>query len=366
MTKALSIVKSRILDDLDSVGNLLTEQKDTYRAADIFAGIGGIRLGFKQAFEERIEFVYSNDVDKRCCETYRANFGDIDDRDINDVAKDTSNFPDHDILLGGFPCQPFSIAGEKKGFEDKTRGTLFYAIAKILGVRKPEAFLLENVEHFKHHNSGKTWKVVKDVLENDLDYAVHDAVLNAKHFGLPQNRPRFFMVGFKEKGVVFDWPRGNSKIITLDSILEKNVAEKYYIGQQYLNSLKKHKKRHEALGHGFGYRVLNPKKDIAGTLVAGGMGKERNLIKNDPLSNCWKKGDDPLKKKNDEGVRKFTPRECARLQGFDDSFKIPVADTHAYRQFANSVPVPVIKAIAKNMLAAMEGNIRQASISVYA
>ncbi|MGD0495568.1 MAG: DNA (cytosine-5-)-methyltransferase [Candidatus Bathyarchaeia archaeon] len=364
MTKTLSIVKSRILTDLNSVGNLLKEQN--YRAVDLFAGIGGIRLGFQQACRERIEFVYSNDIDKRCCETYRANFGDIDERDINDVIKDMSRFPEHDILLAGFPCQPFSIAGEKKGFGDKTRGTLFYAIATILSAKKPEAFLLENVEHFKHHNKGETWKVVKDVLQNDLDYAVHDDVLNAKRFGLPQNRPRFFIVGFKDKGVVFDMPKGSSNIVTLATILEKNVAEKYYIGQQYLNSLKEHRRRHEALGHGFGYRVLNPEKDIAGTLVAGGMGKERNLIKNAPLPNCWKKGDDPLKKKNDEGVRKLTPRECARLQGFDDSFKIPVSDTQAYRQFANSVPVPVIKSIANNMLAAIEGRIRQASISVYA
>jgi DNA (cytosine-5)-methyltransferase 1 len=348
------------------VGNLLKETERIYRAVDLFAGIGGIRLGFQQAFEERIEFVFANDNDKKCCETYRANFGKINDRDINDVTKHMSRFPKHDILLGGFPCQPFSIAGEKKGFEDRTRGTLFYTIAKILSARKPEAFLLENVEHFKHHDNGNTLKVVKDVLQNDLDYNVHEAVLNAKYFGLPQNRPRFFIAGFKEEGVAFEWPRGSSKIVKLDSILEKNIAEKYYIGQQYLNSLKEHRRRHEALGHGFGYRVLNPKKDIAGTLVAGGMGKERNLIKNDPLPNCWKEGDDPLKKKNNEGVRKFTPRECARLQGFPESFKIPVADTHAYRQFANSVPVPVIKAIAVSMLAAIKGNIRQASISVYA
>lgn len=365
MAKTLSIVKPRILSDINSVGKLLKEPKRIYRAVDLFAGIGGIRLGFEQAFEERIKFVYSNEVDKQCCKTYRANFGDIDDRDINDVIKDMPTFPEHDILLAGFPCQPFSIAGEKKGFEDKTRGTLFYAITKILSVRKPDAFLLENVEHFKHHNNGKTWKVAKDVLENDLDYAVYDAVLNAKYFGLPQNRPRFFMVGFKDRSVVFDWAKGSSEIVTLDTILEKNVAEKYYIGQKYLNSLKEHRRRHEALGHGFGYRVLDPKKDIAGTLVAGGMGKERNLIKNKPLPNCWKEGDDPLKRKNNEGVRRLTPRECARLQGFDDSFKIPVSDTQAYRQFANSVPVPVIKAIAKNTLAAIEGRIRQESISVY-
>jgi DNA (cytosine-5)-methyltransferase 1 len=348
------------------VGSLLQEPERIYQAVDLFAGIGGLRLGFQQAFRERIKFVYANDNDKSCRETYRANFqGEIDDRNIKNVIKDMKKFPKHDILLAGFPCQPFSIAGERKGFKDKTRGTLFYAIAEILSMRKPEAFLLENVEHFEHHDNGNTWKVVEDVLRNELGYDVDGKVLNARHFGLPQNRPRFFIRGFKKKDVAFDWPRGNPKKVKLERILEKSVAEKYYIGQQYLNSLKEHRRRHEALGHGFGYRVLDPKKDIAGTLVAGGMGKERNLIKNDPLQNCWKIGDDPLKKKNCEGVRKLTPRECARLQGFPDSFTIPVSDTQAYRQFANSVPVPVIKTIAENMLVAIEGKIRQESISVY-
>lgn len=345
---------------------LHTKANRIYRAIDLFAGIGGIRMGFEQAFQEQISFVYTNDNNKYCSETYRANFGSSDDRDINEVIKDLTQIPEHDILLAGFPCQPFSIAGEKKGFEDKTRGTLFHAIAKILGDKKPLVFLLENVKHFKHHDRGRTWATVREVLKDYLDYTVYDAVLNAKYFGVPQNRQRFFIAGFKEETIAFSFPEQNGKPPKLTDILETDIEAKYYLGQQYLNSLKKHRKRHEALGHGFGYRVLDPETEVARTLVGGGMGKERNLIQNKPLPDCWKPGDDPLKKKNNEGVRQLTPRECARLQGFPDSFKIPVSDTQAYKQFANSVPVPVIKTIAQNMLDALKGKIHRPSILSYA
>jgi len=225
---------------------------------------------------------------------------------------------------------------------------------------------LENVRHFKHHDNGRTWATVKDVLRNDLDYKIYDEILNAKYFGVPQNRPRFFVAGFKEKTVAFDWPKENRKPVRLKDFLETNVETKYYLGQQYLESLKKHRERHESLGHGFGYRVLDPETEVAHTLVVGGMGTERNLVKNKPLPDCWKPGDDPLKKKNNEGVRRLTPREFARLQGFPDSFEIPVSDKQAYKQFANSVAVPVIKAIAKNMLESLEGRIKSPPIISYA
>ena len=330
-----------------------TKPNKIYHAIDLFAGIGGMRMGLEQAFGERIKFVYANDNDRYCCQTYRANFGAIDDRDLNEVIKDLSQIPGHDILLAGFPCQPFSIAGEKKGFEDKTRGTLFHTIAKILSVKRPAVFLLENVRHFEHHDSGRTWTTVKDVLQNDLDYSVYHTVLNAKYFGVPQNRQRFFIAGFKDETVAFSWPKQKEKPPKLKDFLETDVEAKYHLGQQYLDSLKRHRERHASLGHGFGYRVLDPETEVARTSVVGGMGKERTLVRNKPLPDCWKPGDDPLKKKNKEGVRRLTPRECARLQGFPDSFKTPVSDTQAYKQFANSVAVPVIKAIARALLSSV-------------
>jgi DNA (cytosine-5)-methyltransferase 1 len=326
--------------------------RSVFRAIDLFAGIGGIRLGFQNAFEDRIKFVYSNDNDPACCETYQANFGEgtIDCRDINDVIKKMSDIPEHDILLGGFPCQPFSMAGEQKGFEDETRGTLFYGIAKILAEKKPACFLLENVSYFEHHDKGKTWRTVRTVLEKELHYVVYAKRLNSKYFGVPQNRPRFFMVGFKGERTTFEFPPEKGIPPLLSTILEDRVEEKYYLGQIYLNSLKKHRRRHEEKGHGFGYVVLNPQKDVAHALVVGGMGLERNLIKSTPPSGHWQPSDADLHKKNIEGIRRLTPGECARLQGFPSEFKITVSDTEAYKQFANSVTIPVIQAIAEKML----------------
>jgi DNA (cytosine-5)-methyltransferase 1 len=328
-----------------------------YEAVELFAGIGGIRLGFQEAFDKRIRFSWANDFDKPCCKTYEENFGkgSIDCRGINEVIKDLSQIPRHDILLAGFPCQPFSIAGERKGFEDKTRGTLFYTLAKVLESKKPISFMLENVGHFEHHDKGETWKTVREVLEQELGYEVFAGRLNAKYFGVPQNRPRFFMVGFREKGMDFEFPKEKGTPPKLSSILEHDVADKYYLSQMYLNGLKKHRKRNEEKGHGFGYMVLDAETDVAQALVVGGMGRERNLIKNYPLPGHWQPGDTDFMKRNIEGVRKVTPRECARLQGFPDSFKIPVANTQAYRQFANSVAVPVIAAVARQMLKTLDG-----------
>lgn len=327
----------------------------TFRAIDLFAGIGGIRLGFQNAFKDRIKFVYSNDNDSACCKTYEANFGkdSIDCRDINAVIKNMADIPDHDILLAGFPCQPFSIAGEQKGFEDETRGTLFYSIAKILAERRPTCFLLENVSYFEHHDKGKTWRTVRTVLEKELHYIVHARRLNAKYFGVPQNRPRFFMVGFKEEKTSFEFPPERGNPPSLSTILEDHVRENYFLGQIYLNSLKEHRRRHAEKGHGFGYFVLDPQKDIAHALVVGGMGLERNLIKNTPPLGHWQPNDPDLHKKNIEGIRRLTPRECARLQGYPPWFEIPVSDAQTYKQFANSVAVPVIQAIAEKMLSTL-------------
>jgi len=339
-----------------------------FRAIELFAGIGGIRIGFEHAFKERIKFIWANDNNEQAAKTYESNFGkgSIDTRDISKIInEDISQIPEHDLLLAGFPCQPFSIAGWKKGFEDETRGTLFYAIEKILAFRKPQFFLLENVKHFSHHDKGRTWNTVHKILTKKLGYTVFYKPLNAKYFGVPQNRPRFFMVGFKDKDISFEFPEEKGNPPVLNTILEPNVDRKYYLSQQYLNTLIKHRARHESKGNGFGYKVLDRNKDIANTLVVGGMGKERNLIQDIVLSDCWQTGEDTFKKKNNQGIRKLTPREFARLQGYKDTFAIPVADTQAWKQFANSVAVPVIEAIAKNMLISIDLKAKQQKLSKY-
>jgi DNA (cytosine-5)-methyltransferase 1 len=323
-----------------------------YRAIDLFAGIGGIRLGFQQAFGNQIKFVFSNEIDKNACLTYKANFGDDPEGDITKI--DPKDIPEFDILLGGFPCQAFSIAGHQMGFKE-ARGTLFYNVAKIIEEKKPEAFLLENVKNLTHHDSGRTFTVIKNVLEIELGYHIHYKILNAKDYGVPQNRERIFIVGFK-KNLKFEFPPPLSTIPKLDDILEKNVDESYYISHQYWMGMQKHRARHEALGHGFGYEV-RPRDGIANAIVVGGMGKERNLVKDVILPNCWKQEGDDIQLRNKEGIRKMTEREWARLQGYPDSFQFPVAKVHIYKQLGNSVAVPVIKAIAEQMKKSMENKI---------
>lgn len=309
------------------------------RAIDLFAGIGGIRKGFEAL---GADFVYSNDFDVHAAETYRANFGEIDTTDIRKVNE--NKLPDFDILLAGFPCQAFSIAGLRKGFGD-TRGTLFFEIERILAKKKPKAFLLENVRALENHDQGRTLKTILAVLKDKLKYDVHYKILNAKDFGVPQNRPRIYIVGFKKK-TDFKFPEGNARV-ALKTILEKNVDPKHYISQKYYEGLERHRQRHASRGNGFGYQVLDT-NGVSGALVVGGMGRERNLIKDKPIL-VWKNGMDKLQYKNALGIRKLTIKECARLQGFDDKFVFPVANTHAYKQLGNSVAVPVIWAIAREM-----------------
>jgi DNA (cytosine-5)-methyltransferase 1 len=309
------------------------------KCIDLYAGIGGIRLGFQKAFKEDAEFVFSNEIDKNSSDTYRLNF---DDDPLGDITKiKPSEIKDFDILLAGFPCQAFSIAGKRQGLED-TRGTHFFNIAKIIDVKQPTAFLLENVRHFKTHDGGRTFETLKKILTKDLNYTLYTGLLNAKDFGLPQKRERFFMVGFKDP-IHFEFPKPLKNTKTVGDILEKNVSGEYFISQRYLDTLKKHRQRHEGKGNGFGYIVLD-KKDVANTLVLGGMGRERNLIKD--VQSLEKSG---RKDANSEAIRCLTPRECLRLQGFNDSYKFNVAKTHVYKQTANSVAVPVIKQIALQM-----------------
>ena len=315
-----------------------------FRAVDLFAGIGGIRLGFEQAFKEKIKFVYANEIDPYACQTYQENFGENPLGDITKV--NPKEIPDFNILLAGFPCQAFSIAGEKRGFND-IRGTLFFNLAEILKVKQPDAFLLENVKHLKYHDKGRTFQVIKDVLTIDLKYNIHTKILNAKDFGVPQNRKRIFIIGFKDN-LAFEFPKSLNTPVKIEDILEKKVKSSFYLSHEYLSGLKKHRARHEEKGNGFGYEV-KPRNGIANAIVCGGMGKERNLIYDKILPNHWREEGDDIQLRNEEGVRKMTPREWARLQGYPDSFKFPVSMTKAYRQLGNSVAVPVIKSIAAEM-----------------
>ncbi len=318
-----------------------TIRKKKLKSVDLFAGIGGIRIGFKNLCKT----VYANDFDEAAARTYERNLGKIDTTDIRKVVEKMDEIiPKFDILLAGFPCQAFSIAGKKKGFGD-TRGTLFFELEKIIDKYRPKAFLLENVRNLQSHDEKKTFATIYSVLKDKLNYDVHYKILNAKDYGVPQNRPRIYIVGFKKK-TPFEFPKpaGTKKLYT---VLEKKVDPKYYISQKYFEGLERHKKRHENRGNGFGYVVLD-KNGVSNALVVGGMGKERNLIKDKPVL-TWKKGLDKLKYKNPLGLRKLTVRECARLQGFKDDFVFPVSNTQAYRQLGNSVAIPVIKAIANEM-----------------
>lgn len=317
--------------------------KNIYKSIDLFAGIGGIRLGFEQT--KRVKNVFSAEIDKYACETYEKNFGDNPMCDITKIEE--KKLPDFDLLLAGFPCQAFSIAGRRGGFED-TRGTLFFDVARIIKEKQPKAFLLENVKGLTNHNGGKTFETIMNVLEHDLGYTVYSQLMNAKDYGVPQKRDRIYIVGFKEE-VDFEFPK--PKILrkkVKDILEEEEVSSKYYLSDTYVNTLRKHKARHQEKGNGFGYHILK-QNDIANTLVVGGMGKERNLVLDNRLTDFTPKTN--IKGEiNREFIRKMTPREWARLQGFPDTYDIPVSDAQAYKQFGNSVSVPVINAIAKLMV----------------
>ena len=289
-----------------------------------------MRLGFEQS---AFEVVYSNDIDRQACVTYRANFGEIDERDVRSV--DPSTLPEFDVLLAGFPCQPFSMIGKRDGLNDP-RGQLFNDVVRFLDVRRPRAFVLENVKNLLKHDKGETYKFIKAALENAADgYTVTEQVLDSKNFGIPQHRERTYIVGIRNPHKDFVFPLkskspGKRKVA---NILEKNVDEKYYLSQKYYDGLMAHKERHAAKGSGFGCEILDL-EGVSHTIVSGNMGRERNLIQDRPIS---------IKR---HGVRKLTERECARLQGFPDWFKFPVPATQAYKQFGNAVSVPVARHVA--------------------
>ena len=317
---------------------------------DLFAGIGGMRVAFQNLGGK---CVFTSEWDKNSQKTYYTNFGEMPYGDITKVNE--LEVPNHDVLIAGFPCQAFSIAGFKGGFDD-TRGTLFFDVARIIEAKQPKAFFLENVKGLVGHDKGRTLKVILNTLRNDLGYYVPDPqVINAKHFGVPQNRERIFIVGFKSKSAAkrFSYPSPLGKTVTFSNVKEKSkVSVRYYLSTQYLSTLEKHRARHEAKGNGFGYAII-PDDGIANAIVVGGMGRERNLVYDHRLTDFV-----PQTKikgsVNRKGIRKMTPREWARLQGFPDKFKIVVADAQAYKQFGNSVAVPAIQATGRSLLRALK------------
>jgi len=327
---------------------LFQHQKTKFKFIDLFAGIGGFRLAF-QNLEGKC--VFTSEWDKYSKQTYKANFGEIPFGDITKA--ETKNYiPDNfDVLCAGFPCQAFSIAGRRGGFED-TRGTLFFDVAEIIKNKQPKAIFLENVKGLRNHDKGKTLATILNVLREDLNYYVPEPqILNAKEFGVPQNRERIFIVGFrKDLGITaFQYPEPTNENAVLDDILEQEeVSVKYYLSTTYVQTLKNHRARHESKGNGFGYEII-PNDGTANAVVCGGMGRERNLVLDDRLTNFV-----PVThitgKVNREGIRKMTPREWARLQGFPDNFKIIVSDAQAYKQFGNSVAVPAIQATAEKII----------------
>ena len=294
---------------------------------DLFAGIGGIRIPFD---ELGCECVFTSEFDKFSQQTYQANFGELPSGDITLI--DEKDIPSHDLLLAGFPCQAFSNAGLKKGFED-TRGTLFFDIARILKHHKPKAFLLENVKGLKSHDGGNTLETIIKVLNYDLEYKLSVEVLNAKDFGLPQNRERIFIVGFKEQ-TDFQFPIPPMTPTRLGSILQKRTSDKFTISDRIWASHQKRKERARAKGYGFGYSLFNRDSEYTSTISA----------------RYYKDGSEILIEQKGKNPRMLTPREAARLQGFPEDFEIPVSNNQAYKQFGNAVPVSVIRSIAGEMV----------------
>lgn len=323
-------------------------ENPSFKFIDLFAGIGGFRIALNQL---NGECVYSSEWDKESQKTYFANFGVYPFGDITKESTKQAIPDDFDLLCAGFPCQAFSIAGKRGGFDD-TRGTLFFDVAEIIKRKQPKAFFLENVKGLKNHDGGKTLATILHTLRHDLQYQVPEPqIVNAKDFGVPQNRERIYIVGFRKDidSTSFQYPKPTKKKVQFSKVKEENpVSVKYYLSNQYLNTLKKHKERHQNKGNGFGYEIISDDA-IANAVVCGGMGRERNLVIDDRLTDFT-----PVThitgEVNREGIRKMTPREWARLQGFPDNYIIPVADASAYKQFGNSVAVPAIRATAQQII----------------
>jgi len=317
-----------------------------FRFIDLFAGIGGLRIPFEEIGGQ---CVFTAEWDRFSRETYAANFPDDEDHlfagDIRPYAEKPDLIPEHDVMLAGFPCQPFSIAGVSKknslgrphGFLCDTQGTLFYDLAKIIRFHRPAVFLLENVKNLERHDGGRTFATIKHVLEEELEYEIHTRVISSEPW-VPQNRERIFIVGFRDKSD-FSFediaiPEGNRPV--LGDILDDDIDPKYTLTPKLWNYLQEYKKKHQSAGNGFGYSLFGP-DDVTRTLSA----------------RYYKDGSEILVRQTGKRPRRLTPRECARLMGFDapgrSDFDIPVSDTQAYRQFGNAVVVPVVRAVAEIM-----------------
>lgn len=315
---------------------------------DLFAGIGGFRIALQRLGGR---CVFSSEWDVQAQKTYEANFGE---RPYGDITLEATKayIPDgFDVLCAGFPCQAFSIAGRRGGFED-TRGTLFFDVADVIQRKRPKAFFLENVKGLRTHDKGKTLATILATLRDDLGYFVPEPrVLNARDFGVPQNRERIFIVGFRDDLGVdsFQYPTPTNSAAVFGDVKEPQpVSAKYYLSTQYLQTLINHKKRHKSKGNGFGYEIISD-EGVANAIVVGGMGRERNLVYDHRLTDFTPQT--RIKSEiNREGIRKMTPREWARLQGFPEEFQIVVADISAYKQFGNSVAIPAIQATVEKVL----------------
>lgn len=313
-------------------------EKPGFKFIDLFCGIGGIRMAYQNLGGA---CVFSSDIDNYAKITYELNFGEVPFGDITKINE--KDIPDHDLLLAGFPCQPFSIAGvskktslgRKHGFLDETQGTLFFDIARILKEKKPKAFMLENVKNLTSHDKKKTFKIIKGVLE-ELGYKVFSKVLDGKHF-VPQHRERIIIVGFDKdvygEEVLFSFPDMPEAKHKIKTILESDPDPKYTLSDKLWAYLQDYSEKHKAKGNGFGYGLTNP-EGISRTLSA----------------RYYKDGAEILIPQPGKNPRRLTPRECARLQGFSNKFKIEVSDNRAYKQFGNSVVVPLIQSVGEKVV----------------
>ncbi len=300
------------------------------KAIDLFAGIGGIRRGFQNIFKKNIEFVFSSEIDKNAQKTYKLNYNETPHGDITKI--DEKDIPPHDIILAGFPCQAFSVAGYRKGFED-TRGTLFFDILRIAKYHKPKIIFLENVKGFVGHDKGKTFKIVQQKLQ-ELGYTVYHKVLNSKDYNIPQNRERIYIVAFLGNVKDFNFPEPKTQTNTIKDLLEEEVEEKFYYNNKPLyDRIKDDIKSSDTMYQWRRQYVRENKNNLCPTLTAN-MGTGGHNV---PII------------KDKKGIRKLTPTECVKFQGFDESFKFPkdLALSHQYKQAGNSVTVTVIEEIAK-------------------